>query len=277
MDERVVQRGDVRLRVRTYGEGESVLLLHGWPDTGDVWSEVVPFLVDAGYRCLVPDLRGCGRSSKPEDVAAYKMFELVADVMAIIDELGEGPVVLVGHDWGANVAWVTAAYAPERVSRLAAFSVGHPTSFRSSGLEQQIKSWYTLLFAHEGLGEAFLRRHDYEAMRTWLGHPRVEEVITELERDGQMRTHLLWYRANIPPEAFVADPPVLPPIAVPTLGVWSTGDFALSERQMSNSRDYCTAGFHFERLEGFGHWLPLESPQVASDVLINFVRATEEQ
>ena len=221
----------ITLSVQVDGEGPTILLLHGWPDTSAVWDQVAPALVENGYRVAVPDLRGCGRSSKPEGTANYAMHLLVSDLNEIVRALEIEKVSLVGHDWGANLAWVTTAYEPSMVERLVAVSVGHPTSFRSAGLEQQIKSWYTLLFAHEGLGEAFLRKNDYEAMRKWLGHPRVEAVIEELERDGQMSAHLQWYRANIPPEAFVARPPVLPPIQAPTLGVWSSGDAVIGATQ----------------------------------------------
>lgn len=266
-----IDNADIALQVRVSGTGPTVVLLHGWPDTGAMWDEVTPGLLGAGFRVVAPDLRGCGRSSKPDVTEQYAMHHLVGDVAAVIDRLGVDRVHLVGHDWGANLAWATAAYLPTRVDHLVALSVGHPTAFRSAGLEQQIKSWYTLLFAHEGLGEAFLRKNDYEAIRTWLGHPRVEEIIAELERDGQMSAHLRWYRANIPPEAFVADPPILPPIEAPTMGIWSSGDHALSERQMVNSRDYCVNGFEFVRLEGYGHWLALEAPELVASTISEFL------
>ena len=76
-------------------------------------------------------------------------------------------------------------------------------------------------------------------MRRWVRHPRADEVIDELERDGQMRTHLMWYRANARPDMFLSPPPVLPPIQAPTLGVWSSGDAALNESQMTESAQYC--------------------------------------
>jgi pimeloyl-ACP methyl ester carboxylesterase len=265
-----VQSDDVRLHVCVSGAGPTVLLLHGWPDTSALWDDVVPGLVAAGYRVAAPDLRGCGQSDKPDDVEHYAMHHLVGDVANIVAALGGDPVTLVGHDWGANLAWVTAAYRADLVTRLVVVSVGHPTSFRSAGLEQQIKSWYTLLFFHEGVGEAFLRKNDYEAMRHWAGHPRVEQVIEELERDGQMTTHLLWYRANLPPQSFVANPPTLPPVQVPVLGVWSSGDRALSEHQMTNSAAYCEKGFTYVRLEGYGHWLPIEAAKELTDSIIEF-------
>ena len=261
----------VGLSMRVSGEGPTLLMLHGWPDTSALWDDVTPGLVAAGYRVCAPDLRGCGQSTKPTEVERYAMHHLVGDVAALVEALGVERVTLVGHDWGANLAWAVAAYRPELVERLVVLSVGHPTSFRSAGLDQQVRSWYTLLFAVEGLGERFLRKNDYEAMRTWLGHPRVDAVIEELERDGQMSSHLLWYRANLPPESFVADPPVLPPVLAPTLGVWSSGDHALSERQMTGSKDYCANGFEFLRLEGYRHWLPLEAPGVVVEAVLGFL------
>jgi pimeloyl-ACP methyl ester carboxylesterase len=269
-----VSSGDVQLNVTVEGQGPTILLLHGWPDTSALWRDVADDLVAQGYRVAVPDLRGCGLSDKPTQVERYAMHHLVGDVVAIVAALGDDKVTLVGHDWGANLAWVTATYRPDLIERLVVVSVGHPTSFRSAGLEQQIKSWYTLLFFHEGVGEAFLRKNDYEAMRRWTGHPRVEEVIAELERDGQMTTHLLWYRANLPPESFVSAPPVLPAVEVPVLGLWSSGDLALSEQQMTNSAQYCSRGFTYVRFEGHGHWLPIEAPHELSAEIVKFFSAT---
>ncbi|HUY17519.1 MAG TPA: alpha/beta fold hydrolase [Acidimicrobiales bacterium] len=274
MESLTVENNGVRLRVNLQGEGPTILLLHGWPDTSALWDEVAPQLANAGYRVASPDLRGCGQSDKPSDVASYKMRHLVGDVASIIGAIGEEKVTLVGHDWGANLAWAVAAYHPELVERLCVVSVGHPTAFCSAGLEQQVKSWYTLLFYIEGLGEAFLRKDDYEVMRRWLGHPRAQDVIEELERDGQMTTHLMWYRANLAPDAFIAPPPTLPSIDVPVLGLWSSGDVALGERQMTNSASYCTKGFTFVRFEGQGHWLPLEAPRELSHEVVEFCSAS---
>jgi pimeloyl-ACP methyl ester carboxylesterase len=131
-----------------------------------------------------------------------------------------------------------------------------------------------LLFHFDGLGEAFLRNNDYEAMRRWVRHPRVEDVIDELERDGQMRTHLMWYRANIRPDLFISPAPELPAIEAPVLGVWSSGDFALSERQMTDSAGYCAGEFRYRRFETFGHWIPLEAPLELSAHVIEFFSST---
>jgi pimeloyl-ACP methyl ester carboxylesterase len=272
--ERVIaHNGNVELSVEITGEGPTLVLLHGWPDTSVMWRDVARELLDAGYRVVIPDLRGCGLSSKPPEIEQYAIHHLVSDVVAILDVADVERATIVGHDWGANLAWICAALLPARVEALVALSVGHPSAFRTAGLEQQLKSWYFLLFAHEGVAERFLRQNDYEPMRKWLRHPHAAEVIEELERDGQMSAHLRWYQANIPPEAFIADPPVLPPITVPTLGIWSSGDLALGEKQMINSVAYCDNGFEYVRVDGVGHWLPIEAPHVVGSAIVNFLHS----
>ncbi len=270
MEEITARHDGVSIVARVEGEGPDVLLLHGWPDTGSLWDEVATGLVDAGHRVIVPDLRGCGRSDKPTDVADYQMHLLVGDALRVLDAAGSTRAAVVGHDWGAALAWALATFSPERVRALVAISVGHPTSFRAGGIAQQMRSWYTLLFGYEGVGERFLRFNDHEVLRRWFAHPRASEVVAELERDGQLSSHLNWYRANLPPDAFLSPPPVLPPLAVPALGVWSSGDRALTEEQMIESARYCGAGFTYVRLEGLGHWIPLEAPDEVTKVLTSF-------
>ncbi|MGC2175547.1 MAG: alpha/beta fold hydrolase [Acidimicrobiales bacterium] len=269
MDSLTVRSGDINLLVNVDGEGPTILLLHGWPDTSALWDEVAPQLIEAGFRIAVPDLRGCGRSDKPRDVESYRMHHLVGDVIAVVDALGGEKVTLVGHDWGAALAWIVATFRADLVERLVVLSVGHPTALYGAGITQQVKSWYMLLFQFEGAGEAFLRKNDYEALRRWSGHPRADSVIEELERDGQMTTHLLWYRANVAPNAFVVPPPALPSVEVPVLGIWSSGDFALTEHQMTNSGDYCANGFRYVRVEG-GHWIPIDEPTTVSREIVAF-------
>jgi pimeloyl-ACP methyl ester carboxylesterase len=274
MDTLTVRNGNINLHVYLDGDGPTALLLHGWPDTSALWNDVVPLLVDAGFRVAVPDLRGCGRSDKPSGVDDYRMRNLVGDVVSIIDALGGSKVILVGHDWGAALAWAVATFRADLVERLVVLSVGHPSAFYGAGISQQIKSWYMLLFQFEGVGEAFLRKNDYEAIRRWTSHPRPDAVIEELERDGQMRAHLLWYRANVAPDAFVRPGPALPLIEMPVLGIWSSGDFALTEHQMTSSERHCANEFRYVRIEGAGHWIPLEAAASVSREIVNFCSIT---
>jgi pimeloyl-ACP methyl ester carboxylesterase len=107
-----VKNGDVTLYVRDAGDGIPVMLLHGWPDTGDLWDRQSRTLVAAGYRTIVPDLRGFGASDQPAEVSAYAAEAQVGDVVGVLDALGVDRAHLVGHDWGAAIAWMTAAYVP---------------------------------------------------------------------------------------------------------------------------------------------------------------------
>jgi pimeloyl-ACP methyl ester carboxylesterase len=146
-----VDLGDVTLHVRDQGSGSPVVLLHGWPDTSDLWRHQVSALTAAGYRVIAPDLRGFGGSGKPADLAAYTAPVLIGDVVGLLDALGIQRAHLVGHDWGAAVAWWTAALVPDRVASMTALSVGHPASFRPAGWRQRQKSWYMLLFQFAGI------------------------------------------------------------------------------------------------------------------------------
>jgi len=119
----------VGIEYEVTGDGRPVVLLHGFPDSGRLWRHQVPALADAGFKVIVPDLRGYGRSDKPAEVAAYTMDLLVGDVLAVLGDAGAERAHVVGHDWGAGVAWATALMAAERVERLVAMSVGHPATF----------------------------------------------------------------------------------------------------------------------------------------------------
>src|SRR5438034_8507834 len=126
----------VGIEVDVTGSGRPVVLLHGFPDSGRLWRYQVPALVEAGFQVIVPDLRGSGRSDKPAEVEAYRMPVLAIDVLGILDTVGVERAHLVGHDWGAALAWVVASIAPDRVDHLAVLSVGHPTAFRPTGFRQ---------------------------------------------------------------------------------------------------------------------------------------------
>lgn len=253
------------------GDGPAVVLLHGFPDSARLWRHQVPALTGAGYRVLTPDLRGAGRSGQPEGVDTYHLLHLAGDVAALLDHAGVARARVVGHDWGSALAWTVATLAPDRVERLVAISVGHPSAFAGAGLPQREKSWYMLLFQFAGVAERWLTDDGWARFREWSGHPDADEVIAGLEATGSLTPFLNWYRANVPPEALVGPPLALPSVAVPTMGVWSSGDIALLEGQMQSSGEHCTAGFRYERLEGPGHWIPLEAPDALNRLLLDFL------
>ena len=124
-----------------------------------------PYVAGHGYACIRVDLRGSGDSAEPTDLAAYTVERMVGDVVGLLDALAIERAHLVGHDWGAAIAWFTATFAPDRVRSLTALSVGHPAAFRAVGLPQREKSWYMLLFQFPGIAEEWLRADDLRNFR----------------------------------------------------------------------------------------------------------------
>jgi pimeloyl-ACP methyl ester carboxylesterase len=255
------------LAVHDAGDGPAVLLLHGFPDTHDLWRHQVPALHAVGLRTIAPDLRGFGESDKPQDPSEYRVGRSVGDLTAMLDALELDRVRVVGHDWGGGVAWAMALLAPERVERLAVLSVGHPASFRRPSLEQREKSWYTLLFQFDE-AEDILRADDWELMRAWLEtHPERDAAIERLAQPGALTAGLNWYRASMRPQLAG---PELPSVGVDTLGIWSTGDRYLLEQQMLQSEAHVTGTWRYERVEA-GHWMQLDAPERINELLVDFL------
>ena len=269
IDQRLPSAG-LDLHVRSAGEGPVVLLLHGFPDAGTLWDRMLPGLVAAGYRVIVPDQRGFGESAAPTDVASYRIERIVADHLAVLDQLCPGePVRVLGHDWGAVIAWCLALSQPQRVRALVALSVGHPRAYATAGLEQKRKGIYTLAFQFRGLAEAWLSRDDFAGLRRWASeHPGMAESVAWMSRPGRLTAGLNWYRANLVRVLFGA----WPQCTVPTLGVWSSGDRYLSEDQMTNSARYMQAPWRYERIERAGHWLPLAEPARMTALALDWFR-----
>lgn len=261
----------VGISYEVHGDGRPVVLLHGFPDSSRLWRHQVPALVGAGFTVVVPDLRGYGASDKPEDTAQYHVVHLVADVAAVLDAAGTARAHVVGHDWGAVVAWAMAIAMPERVDHLVAMSVGHPSSFRGGGFDQLEKSWYMMFFQFGGVAEQWLAADDWANLRAWSRHPDADAVARELEANGALTPALSYYRANVPPESYVRAPRELPSVQAPTMGIWSSGDFALTEGQMTRSAPYCATSWRYERVEGVGHWLQLEAPDTVNHLLVDFL------
>ena len=261
----------VGIHYEVHGEGKPVVLLHGFPDSGRLWRHQAPALADAGFRVIVPDLRGYGTSGKPEGVEHYNMAVLAADVSAVLEAERIPRAHVVGHDWGAALAWAIATFTPDRVDHLVALSVGHPSSFRGDGFDQAEKSWYMLLFQFEGIAEQWLSGNDWANFRSWGRHPDADAVIGELEANGSLTPGLNYYRANVPPTSYVAPPLDLPPVQAPAMGIWSSGDFALTQGQMTRSRQHVANSWRYERIDGPGHWMQLEAPDTVNDLLIDFL------
>lgn len=267
---------DLSFQVLVEGEGPPVLLLHGFPDCSALWRHQIPALVDAGYRVIAPDLRGFGASDHPAEVEAYRLEVLISDVVGILAALGEQRVSVVGHDWGAALGWALAATVPERVDRLAALSVGHPAAYFTDAMTQREKSWYMLFFLFTGIAEDGLRRDGWALLRALLrDQGDMERYLVDLDRPGALTAALNWYRANLPAEIFAHTIPMpVPPVGCPVLGIWSDGDDHCGETQMLASQRYVTGPWRYLRIEGAGHWIPLDAPEAVNKALGEFLSCT---
>jgi pimeloyl-ACP methyl ester carboxylesterase len=130
-----------------------------------------------------------------------------------------------------------------------------------------------LLFQFEGVAEHWLSDDNWANFRAWGHHPDADAVIAEIEATDSLTPGLNWYRANIPPESYISAPIALPPVQAATMGIWSSGDFALTEGQMTRSAEHVSGPWRYERLEGPGHWMQLEAPDEVNRLLLDFLPA----
>ncbi|TMF27612.1 MAG: alpha/beta hydrolase [Chloroflexi bacterium] len=269
----LIEANGLQFYVRDEGSGTPVILLHGFPDTGDLWRKQVPALVQQGFRAIVPDMRGRGRSSKPDAVSDYRLSSIVRDVTGILDTLRIERAHVVGHDWGAGVAWLVAALAPERVDRLVAISVGAPGAAARPTLEAFQKGWYRLLFLFEGVAEEVIQRDDWYLFRLFLaGAQDTDAYVKTLSEPGALTPALNWYRANLPVQALFGRTggPQLPMVKADTLGIWSAGDLYLTEEAMTRSEQRVQGRWRYEQLGG-SHWVPIDQPDRLNRLLLEFL------
>lgn len=270
---RRIEGDGVTLAVHDEGEGDPVLLLHGFPDSSRLWRHQIRALVQAGTRAIAPDLRGFGESDRPEGVESYGIARSVADMLALLDALEIERTRVVAHDWGATVGWALAALAPERVERLAVLSVGHPNAMREPSMRAREKAWYQLLFQFD-IAEELLMQDDWKLLREWLrDNGDVDSYLSDLARPGALTAGLNWYRASLHPRGAAGPSTPFPSVSVPTLGVWSSGDDYLVEESMVRSGDHVTAPWRYERIEGASHWIQLDAPQRLNELLLEFLGA----
>ncbi|MFI0424809.1 alpha/beta fold hydrolase [Spongiactinospora sp. 9N601] len=254
------------------GKGDPVILLHGFPDSSHLWRHQIPALVGRGFRVIVPDLRGFGDSGKPQEAEAYTMQTIVNDVVALSLRLGIQRAHVVGHDWGAAIAWMYAFLTPRRVDHLVTLSVGHPGVFASQSIEQRAASWYMLFYQFPGVSEELLRRNGWRLFKEIIGREGDHDrYIRDLARPGALTAALNWYRANRSPAAELAGPRAFPPVYAPTLGIWSSQDRSLLEEGMAGSGKFVKGPWHYERIDGVGHYIPIEAPDQLNKLLLGFL------
>ncbi|ORV41051.1 alpha/beta hydrolase [Mycolicibacter engbaekii] len=257
-------------------EGPVVVLLHGFPQRNDSWNAVIDRLTAAGYRCLAPNQRGYSPGARPRRRRDYRMSELVADVAALIDASGAQRVHLVGHDWGAGVAWGVAAELPERLATVSPVSVPHPAAFLKSFVtsSQGLASWYMGFFQLPWLPEWLLTRRQgalaaKALRRSGQTTDAAERDVRALTEPGAVTGGLNWYRGM--PLSNLGDSNQQ--IAVPTLYVWSDRDMALKPKAAHDTARYVDAAYRFEVLEGVSHWIPDTEPDRLADLLLDWFAA----
>lgn len=248
-------------------DGEIVVLLHGFPQTPTSWEGTAEALHARGYRTVMPWQRGYSATAKPKRRYAYRTSELVADIAELLRVTG--PAHLVGHDWGAAVAWSVAGDHPDSVLTLTTVSVPHPFAFLRSFLSsnQALRSYYMLLFQIPVLPELLAsRRPDLFAKflsRSGMPEEAQAVVLDELVAPGLLGGGLNWYRGM----PFVGTRPPNTKVTSPTTHVWSSGDIALARKGAELTEDYVDAPFRLIVLDGVSHWIPDELPDELAEII----------
>lgn len=269
MDTKVEANG-LSFHVVDEGTGPVVLFLHGFPDTGRMWRSQIGAVTDKGFRAVAPDLRGRGASDRPTEVGDYQLSSIVADVTGIMDALGIDRAHVVGHDWGAAVAWLVASLAPDRVDHLVVISVGFPGATLPDREALQ-KGWYRLLVLFEQ-AEDLLRHDDWRLAREFLKDAReLEDYLEVLSEPSALTAGLNWYRANLPVETLIGRGPGLPAVQSPTLGIFGRDDPYLTERAMLASEEHVKGPWRYVRIDDAGHWVPLDAAERLNELLLDFL------
>ena len=258
-------------------DGVPVVLLHGFPERGSSWDLVSPLLHERGFRTLAPDQRGYSPGARPRRRRDYRTGRLVGDVEALVERIGR-PVHLVGHDWGAAVAWLVAARSTGAVRSLTAVSVPHPMAFlRAMATSRQgLHSWYMYAFQLPRLPEAMAARPGGMLERFLRHSGMTDEEVARFRREiveyGALPGALGWYRAQ-----FLLDPSMTASrVRIPTTLVWSDGDVAVGRKGVDLTPDYVDAPYALEVLEGVTHWIPTQAPDRLARIVLDRIASVEE-
>jgi epoxide hydrolase 4 len=266
--------------------GRLLVFLHGFPEFWYGWRGQIAYFAARGWRVVVPDQRGYNLSDKPRGVWQYQVEHLAADVDGLIRGLGSEKACLVGHDWGAAVAWETAIRYPRRLEKFAILNVPHPdvmARFIVSDRTQLRKSWYIFFFQIPLLPELLLRSHHYAGLRRMLrasGRPGsfseadLDQYVRSWSQPGALTSMIAWYRAafrrgvhSLWTSARVADRRV----NVPVLVLWGRNDIALNVEMVEPSLQLCDASKRAVIYDDASHWVQIDETRAVNRELEDFL------
>jgi pimeloyl-ACP methyl ester carboxylesterase len=276
-----IETNKIRLHVVQAGpkSGIPVVLLHGFPEFWYGWRKQIPVLAEAGCQVIVPDQRGYNLSDKPKGIKAYCVDELVADVVGLIDALEYERVNVVGHDWGALVAWMLAIRHPDRLHRLGIVNVPHPAvigHFLRRDPEQMVRSWYAAFFQLPWLPELSLRLGRWSGASLAMRRSATPSAFTDEDMEkyraawsqpGAMTAMLNWYRAAARYRPRITNEMQ---VHVPTLILWGVKDVALTYRMARPSLDYCEKG-NLIFFPDATHWVQHDEADEVNRHLLSFI------
>lgn len=264
-----------------------LLMLHGFPEYGGAWSDLAPQLAHR-FHCIAPDQRGYGRSWAPDDVSRYAASELVGDMAALIEAEGRGPVTVLGHDWGAAVAYGLAIFRPELVERLIVVNGVHPVPFQralAAGGAQAQASQYILYLRREGSEEALAADDFAKLLQLFSAHMDLSWLTgdrLEAYKDAwrwRLKTMIHWYRASPLQVAAPGQPIEMPDLPLdrlrvpcPHLLIWGEADTALLPEATEGLEAFAPALTRVT-VPGADHWLCHQKPETVARAILDWCEA----
>lgn len=281
---RYIDTNRIRLHCVTQGEGELVVLLHGFPEFWYSWRYQIPALA-RHFKVVVPDLRGYNDSDKP--TSGYDLDTLCEDIRGTIAALGYRSAHIVGHDWGGAIAWHLAHRYPESLNRLAILNAPHPQQYLrdlSSNFDQLRRSWYVFALQIPTLPEWLIRQNLKEFVQNIFRENAIRKGAfgqednriyqAALAKPGVLNAIVKYYRQLFAPKTWIESWTRSPdPITAPTLVLWGEDDSFLSKTLTQGFEKFTAAPLELRFISQCGHWIQQEVPQTVNRELLNFLRA----
>ncbi|HEY8572173.1 alpha/beta hydrolase [Phenylobacterium sp.] len=264
----------VKIHYVVQGKGPLVVMIHGFPDYWGSWKPLMAELSKAGYRTAALDTRGYNLSDKPKGEAAYAMPHLIGDVAAVIAAEGEKNAVVVGHDWGAAIAWQTTFARPDLVNKLVILSVPHPTGMArelATNPDQQKNSAYARNFQKEGSEKSLTA----EGLAGWVKDPKEKAGYVEAFKRSDFAAMMNYYRANYPRGVGegAAPPPAPPKVNVPVLVIHGMKDTALNAAGHSGTWNQVTRDTTIVMIPDAAHFVQHDAEKLVNRTIRDWLVA----